>query len=88
MSSARHGFRWWELDAGYYSLVVLARLVLIWDLRQPAPEDRHRITRAGHAAEATGARGRERISLCIRAGSGLNAPVRVSAAPSRRRSGW
>lgn len=46
MSSARHGFRWWELDVGYYSLVVLARLGLVWDLRQPAPEDRHRITRA------------------------------------------
>jgi stearoyl-CoA desaturase (delta-9 desaturase) len=47
MSSARHGFRWWELDVGYYSLVVLARLGLVWDLRQPAPEDLHRISSPG-----------------------------------------
>ena len=34
-SSARQGFRWWEIDVTYYVLWVLARLGIIWDLRQP-----------------------------------------------------
>jgi stearoyl-CoA desaturase (delta-9 desaturase) len=36
--SARLGHRWWEIDVGYYLLVGLSRLGLIWDLRVPAPE--------------------------------------------------
>ncbi len=35
-SSARQGFYWWEIDVTYYTLVVLARLGLVWDLR-PVP---------------------------------------------------
>jgi stearoyl-CoA desaturase (delta-9 desaturase) len=34
-SSARQGFRWWEIDVTYYVLWVLARLGIIWDLRRP-----------------------------------------------------
>lgn len=34
-SSARQGFRWWELDATYYVLVVLSWLGIVWDLREP-----------------------------------------------------
>lgn len=34
-TSARQGFRWWEVDVTYYVLWVLARLRLIWDLRRP-----------------------------------------------------
>jgi stearoyl-CoA desaturase (delta-9 desaturase) len=44
MTSARQGFRWWELDVSYYSLCVLARLGLVWDLRQPPRTDRARAT--------------------------------------------
>ncbi len=33
--SARHGFRWWEIDVNYGVLLVLSRLGLIWDLRVP-----------------------------------------------------
>jgi stearoyl-CoA desaturase (Delta-9 desaturase) len=37
-SSARQGFRWWEIDVTYYCLRALAALGLIWDLRQPPSE--------------------------------------------------
>jgi stearoyl-CoA desaturase (Delta-9 desaturase) len=32
MRSARQGFRWWEIDVTYYSLWVLARLGIVWEL--------------------------------------------------------
>jgi len=34
-SSARQGFRWWELDVTYYVLVVLSWLGIVWDLKAP-----------------------------------------------------
>lgn len=34
-SSARQGFRWWEIDVTYYVLWLLARLGIVWDLRRP-----------------------------------------------------
>ena len=34
-SSARQGFRWWELDPTFYLLLGLRRLGLIWDLKTP-----------------------------------------------------
>lgn len=37
MESARHGFRWWELDPTYWSLQILERLGLVRDLRVPSP---------------------------------------------------
>lgn len=37
-SSARQGFRWWEIDVTYYCLRALAALGLIWDLRPPPHE--------------------------------------------------
>ena len=36
-SSARQGFRWWELDVTYYILKVLSWLGIVWNLR-PVPE--------------------------------------------------
>jgi stearoyl-CoA desaturase (delta-9 desaturase) len=38
-SSARHGFRWWEVDINYLALRLLALLGIVWGLRLP-PEDR------------------------------------------------
>jgi stearoyl-CoA desaturase (Delta-9 desaturase) len=44
MSSARQGFKWWELDFSYYILRVLAFFgwskwfCLVWDIRQPTPK--------------------------------------------------
>lgn len=35
--AARQGFRWWEIDATYYGLRVLALLGVVWDLK-PVPE--------------------------------------------------
>jgi stearoyl-CoA desaturase (delta-9 desaturase) len=35
-SSARQGFRWWEIDVTFYVLKLLAAVGLVWDLR-PAP---------------------------------------------------
>lgn len=32
-SSARQGFRWWEIDLTYYGLVALSKVGLVWDLR-------------------------------------------------------
>lgn len=34
-SSARHGFRWWEVDPNYGVLRVLAWVGLVWDLKLP-----------------------------------------------------
>jgi stearoyl-CoA desaturase (delta-9 desaturase) len=34
-SSARHGFAWYELDLSYLSIRLLARLGLVWDVKQP-----------------------------------------------------
>lgn len=34
-SSARMGFRWWEFDQSYYVLLLLEKLGVIWDLKQP-----------------------------------------------------
>jgi stearoyl-CoA desaturase (delta-9 desaturase) len=39
--SARHGFRWWELDVNYLILRLLAYLGVVWDLRLP-PKAVHR----------------------------------------------
>lgn len=36
MTSARQGFRWWELDPSYYVIRLLARLRLVWDVREPS----------------------------------------------------
>ena len=35
MSSTRQGFTWWEVDATYYALLLLQRLGIVWDLRDP-----------------------------------------------------
>lgn len=34
-SSARQGFRWWEIDSTYYILRALSWLGLVWDLKTP-----------------------------------------------------
>jgi len=41
-NSARLGLRWWEFDAGYWTLVALSWLGLIWDLKVPVQEVRGR----------------------------------------------
>jgi stearoyl-CoA desaturase (delta-9 desaturase) len=36
-SSANQGFRWWEIDIGYYLIALLACLGLVWGVRRPPP---------------------------------------------------
>jgi stearoyl-CoA desaturase (Delta-9 desaturase) len=35
MTSARQGFRWWEIDLSYYSLRALGALGIVWNIREP-----------------------------------------------------
>jgi stearoyl-CoA desaturase (delta-9 desaturase) len=35
-SSARQGHVWWEIDIGYYTLVLMSWLGLVWNLKQPS----------------------------------------------------
>ena len=35
MCSARQGLKWWELDVSYYSLKLLEKLGIVWDVRAP-----------------------------------------------------
>jgi len=37
-SSARQGFRWWEIDVSYYLIRLLGCIGLVWDVRQPPAE--------------------------------------------------
>lgn len=37
MTSARQGFFWWEVDVTYYVIYGLARLGVVWRVREPSP---------------------------------------------------
>ena len=71
-SSARQGFRWWELDATYYVLVVLSWFGIVWNLKAPPEQvlrNEHRLgSRAlRRTAEQLAARfNPEHIALAIR----------------------
>jgi stearoyl-CoA desaturase (delta-9 desaturase) len=52
MSSARQGFFWWELDASYYSLKVLAWLRIVKNLRLPPAWVLSGHARASHTSRA------------------------------------
>jgi stearoyl-CoA desaturase (delta-9 desaturase) len=60
-SSARQGFRWWQLDVTFHALRALAALGVVWDLRpapaaDPAPRARPaRAPRRGSAVRPAGA---------------------------------
>jgi stearoyl-CoA desaturase (delta-9 desaturase) len=70
-SSARQGFRWWELDPTYYILKILSWLGIVWDLKAPPVQvlrNEHRlgsrvIRRA--AEQLAGRFNHERIALAI-----------------------
>lgn len=46
-SSARQGFRWWELDLTFYILKALSWLGLVWDLKSPPAAVRRNERRLG-----------------------------------------
>ena len=37
-ASARHGLRWWEVDASFLVIWLLSKIGLAWNVRTPAPE--------------------------------------------------
>ena len=41
-SSARHGFKWWEIDHSYYVMRILALFKIIWDLKLPRKNTLHK----------------------------------------------
>ena len=44
-TSARHGLRWWQIDASYYLIRLLAWLRLAWNVRLPSWEAREQARR-------------------------------------------
>ncbi len=81
-SSAAQGFRWWEIDATYYVLWLLAQVRIVQGLR-PAPSPG--VTASGLAAararlEAAGEEMAERIERLSRRWDELSARARESAA--------
>jgi len=46
--SARHGFRWWEVDINFAILSLLSYLGIVWDLRVPPSELRCGLNRSRH----------------------------------------
>ena len=73
-SSARQGFRWWEIDATYYILRALSWLGMVWDLKTPPERVLRNEQRLGarviaRAAEQLVAHyNSERIALAIASG--------------------
>ena len=37
-TSARHGFRWWELDLSWILILTLAKLGIVWNVVEISPE--------------------------------------------------
>jgi stearoyl-CoA desaturase (delta-9 desaturase) len=72
-SSARQGFRWWEIDPTYYLLCALSRLGIVWDLKAPPAQVLRNEQRLGtkvvnRAAEQLAARfNTERIAAAVAA---------------------
>jgi stearoyl-CoA desaturase (Delta-9 desaturase) len=46
MSSARHGFAWWEIDMSYYSLKFLSWAGVVWAVRVPSQDAIRRLQRS------------------------------------------
>ncbi|MFC7399057.1 acyl-CoA desaturase [Chelatococcus sp. GCM10030263] len=77
-SSARQGFKWWEVDPTYYILKGLSRLGVVWDLKTPPEKVLRNEQRLGsrvidRAAEQLAARfNPERIAVAV--ASALHGP--------------
>jgi stearoyl-CoA desaturase (delta-9 desaturase) len=92
-SSARQGFKWWEIDLTYYILRLLSLLGIVWDLKNPPVTVLRNEQRLGsrainRAAEQLAARFHsERIAITI--ASELDGPIlarlRATAVEARLR---
>jgi stearoyl-CoA desaturase (delta-9 desaturase) len=58
-NSARHGFRWWEIDINFAILSLLSRLGVVWDLRLPQDDALQRSTVSPSVQEVHGETRRE-----------------------------
>ncbi len=97
-SSARQGFRWWEIDLAYYILRALSWIGLVWDLKAPPEAVMRNEQRLGarvinRAAEQLAARfNAEHIALAIK--SALHGPElsemqdRLSQVRDRAEEAW
>src|SRR6476620_8701874 len=70
-SSARQGFRWWEIDSTFYILKILSLFGLVWDLKSPPLAVRRNQHRLGSrvieraAAELAGSFDLEAVASAI-----------------------
>lgn len=49
-SCARQGFKWYEVDVTYYVLLVMGKLGLVWDIREPTPRAlKHKLISTTHS---------------------------------------
>ncbi|GAC1518931.1 MAG: acyl-CoA desaturase [Polyangiales bacterium] len=55
MNAARQGARWWEIDATYSSLWMLARVGVVWDIRRRKPDAERTLKASSAAASALAA---------------------------------
>jgi stearoyl-CoA desaturase (delta-9 desaturase) len=82
MSSARQGFFWWEVDATYYVLRALARLGLVWGVREPPPAalaDPHSLIPSTPTLRNRRSRARQPRSRAYELGVGDREPGRLGA---------
>jgi stearoyl-CoA desaturase (Delta-9 desaturase) len=73
MGSARHGFRWWEVDATYWAIRVLAAFGLVWQVREPPSGALHSV-RGGPAQGGSGQVGPAQIGP-VEGGPAQEGPV-------------
>ena len=72
-SSARQGFRWWEVDVTFYVLWTLSRLGVVWDLKAPPASLLGREPKVGaRALEAAATRLLERHALVVGAAGAVD----------------
>jgi hypothetical protein len=72
-SSARQGFRWWEVDPTFYILKMQSFFGLVWDLKTPPLE----VRRNQHRLDSRGCEGRP-------LGNWAQAPKQWSSAHEQR----
>lgn len=79
-SSARQGFRWWEIDLTFYLLKLLSWLGVVWDLKSPPQAVRRNERRLGAkvidraATQLAGSFNLDRIVAAVQAA--YNGPLR------------
>lgn len=71
-SSARHGLRWWEIDASYWVIKALSFVGLAKDIRKPNPERLRALMNAGSKQPARGRAEKSGVATADSVGSSGN----------------